>query len=148
MPGIGMRPRAPYTAGMIDQALIEIVAGDGGNGAVSFHREKFIPEGGPDGGRGGRGGHVILIANAQINTLRRYRRAATFRADAGQPGGVNKRRGRDGADLMLEVPVGTIACGVGADGEPNRAAGRPHERRPGHPDRARRPRRPRQHVLP
>ena len=118
MPGIGMRPRAPYTAGMIDQALIEIVAGDGGNGAVSFHREKFIPEGGPDGGRGGRGGHVILIANAQINTLRRYRRAATFRADAGQPGGVNKRRGRDGADLMLEVPVGTIACGVGGDGEP------------------------------
>ncbi len=103
---------------MIDQAPIEVVGGDGGNGAVSFHREKFIPQGGPDGGRGGRGGHVILIANAQINTLRRYRRAATFRADSGQPGGKNKRRGRDGADLLLEVPVGTIACTTDRDGEP------------------------------
>ena len=115
---IGMRRGAPYTGGMIDQALIEVVAGDGGNGAVSFHREKFIPEGGPDGGRGGRGGHVILIANAQINTLRRYRRGATFRADAGQPGGANKRRGRDGADLMLEVPTGTIASVLDGGGEP------------------------------
>ncbi len=115
---IGMRRGAPYTGGMIDQALIEVVAGDGGNGAVSFHREKFIPEGGPDGGRGGRGGHVILIANAQINTLRRYRRGATFRADAGQPGGANKRRGRDGADLMLEVPTGTIASVLDGRGEP------------------------------
>ena len=103
---------------MIDQAPIEVVGGDGGNGAVSFHREKFIPQGGPDGGRGGRGGHVILIANAQINTLRRYRRAAAFRADSGQPGGKNKRRGRDGADLLLEVPVGTIACAIDRDGEP------------------------------
>ena len=103
---------------MIDQAPIEVVGGDGGNGAVSFHREKFIPQGGPDGGRGGRGGHVILIANAQINTLRRYRRAAAFRADSGQPGGKNKRRGRDGADLLLEVPVGTIACAIDRAGEP------------------------------
>ncbi|MCY3920257.1 MAG: GTPase ObgE [Chloroflexi bacterium] len=103
---------------MIDQAPIEVVGGDGGNGAVSFHREKFIPQGGPDGGRGGRGGHVILIANGQINTLRRYRRAAAFRADSGQPGGKNKRRGRDGADLLLEVPVGTIACAIDRDGEP------------------------------
>ena len=103
---------------MIDQVPIEVVGGDGGNGAVSFHREKFIQKGGPDGGRGGRGGHIILIANAQINTLRRYRRAATFRADPGQPGGVNKRRGRDGADLLLEVPLGTIVHRLGPDGEP------------------------------
>ena len=103
---------------MIDQVPIEVVGGDGGNGAVSFHREKFIHKGGPDGGRGGRGGHIILIANAQINTLRRYRRAATFRADPGQPGGVNKRRGRDGADLLLEVPLGTIVHRLGPDGEP------------------------------
>lgn len=103
---------------MIDQVPIEIVGGDGGKGAVSFHREKFVQEGGPDGGRGGRGGHVILIANGQINTLRRYRRASTFRADSGHPGGKNKRRGRDGADLMLEVPVGTIVSAVDRGGEP------------------------------
>jgi len=102
---------------MIDQVLIEAAGGDGGNGAVSFHREKFVQEGGPDGGRGGRGGHVVLLANGQINTLRRYRGAATFSAQAGQPGGINKRRGRDGEDLVLEVPVGTLACSVDAQGE-------------------------------
>jgi GTP-binding protein len=93
---------------MIDQVSIEISGGDGGNGAVSFHREKFVQEGGPDGGRGGRGGHVVLITNPQINTLRRYRRSPVFRAAAGRPGGTNKRRGRDGEDLFLEVPPGTI----------------------------------------
>lgn len=102
---------------MIDQVSIEIGGGDGGPGAVSFHREKYVPNGGPDGGRGGRGGHVVLIANAQLNTLRRYRRASAFHAESGQPGGVNKRRGRDGADLMLEVPVGTIAHQIDKAGE-------------------------------
>ena len=101
---------------MIDQVSIEIGGGDGGPGAVSFHREKYVPNGGPDGGHGGRGGHVVLIANAQLNTLRRYRRAAAFHAGSGQPGGVNRRRGRDGADLMLEVPVGTIAYAIDKDG--------------------------------
>ena len=103
---------------MIDQVPIAIAGGDGGNGAVSFHREKFVQDGGPDGGRGGRGGHIILIANTRINTLRRYRRAALFRADAGQPGGTNRRRGRDGADLLLEVPAGTVIHAIDGQGEP------------------------------
>ncbi len=93
---------------MIDQVTVELVAGNGGRGAVSFHREKFVPEGGPDGGSGGRGGHVIIAANSQLNTLTRYRRQHAFRAQHGQPGGTNKKRGRDGEDLILEVPAGTI----------------------------------------
>ena len=93
---------------MIDQVTVELIAGNGGRGAVSFHREKFVPEGGPDGGRGGRGGHVIIAANSQLNTLTRYRRQHAFRAQHGRPGGTNKKRGRDGEDLILEVPAGTI----------------------------------------
>lgn len=99
---------AHILASMIDQVMIEVVAGNGGRGAVSFHREKFVPEGGPDGGRGGRGGHVIVVANSQANTLTRYRRQRTFRAQHGRAGGTNNKRGRDGEDLILEVPTGTI----------------------------------------
>lgn len=101
---------------MIDQVTVDLRAGDGGRGAVSFRREKFVPRGGPDGGRGGRGGHVIALANGQINTLARYRRQRIFRAAAGQPGGSAKRRGRDGEDLILEVPVGTVISREGENG--------------------------------
>ena len=102
---------------MIDQVTVELVSGNGGRGAVSFHREKFVPEGGPDGGRGGRGGHIIIAANSQLNTLTRYRRQHAFRAQHGQPGGTNKKRGRDGEDLILEVPAGTIITQLTAPSE-------------------------------
>lgn len=101
---------------MIDQVTVELAAGAGGNGAVSFHREKFVTKGGPDGGRGGRGGHVIAIASGQINTLLRYRRQRNFRAAVGQPGGTSNRRGRDGEDLILEVPAGTTISRLKRDG--------------------------------
>ncbi len=101
---------------MIDQLILRLRAGDGGAGSVSFHREKFVPNGGPDGGQGGRGGHIFALASEQLNTLARYRRQRIFRGQSGQNGGTAKRRGRDGEDLILEVPVGTILTRVDADG--------------------------------
>ncbi|HJN92842.1 MAG TPA: GTPase ObgE [Dehalococcoidia bacterium] len=101
---------------MIDQIVVKLDAGDGGAGAVSFHREKFVQEGGPDGGTGGRGGHIIAVASHQLNTLARYRRQHILRAQKGQRGDTNNRRGRDGEDLILEVPVGTIITQLKADG--------------------------------
>ena len=102
---------------MIDAVEIDVEAGSGGRGAVSFRREKFVPRGGPDGGRGGRGGDVVVVANSQLNTLRRYRRQRRFRAEPGANGGTNQRRGRSGATLALELPVGTIVSHL-APGEP------------------------------
>lgn len=102
---------------MIDTIEIEAIAGDGGRGAVSFRREKFVPRGGPDGGRGGRGGDVIVVADAQLNTLRRYRRQRQFRAEAGGAGAPGNRRGRSGAPLVLELPVGTVVSRAGEGGE-------------------------------
>ena len=99
---------------MLDVVEIEAVGGAGGRGAVSFRREKYVPRGGPDGGRGGRGGDVIVQANAQLNTLRRYRRQRIFRAEDGAPGGTNNRRGRAGASLVLQLPVGTTVSRVGS----------------------------------
>ena len=75
-----------------------------------------MPRGGPDGGRGGRGGDVVVVANGQLNTLRRYRRQRRFRAESGANGGTNQRRGRSGASLLLELPVGTTVSGVADSG--------------------------------
>lgn len=102
---------------MIDTVEIEAIAGDGGRGAVSFRREKFVPRGGPDGGRGGRGGDVIVVADGQLNTLRRYRRQRQFRAEAGGAGAPGNRRGKAGAPLVLEVPVGTVVWRAEEGGE-------------------------------
>lgn len=101
---------------MIDSVEIEAIAGDGGRGAVSFRREKYVPRGGPDGGRGGRGGDVLVTADAQINTLRRYRRQRQYRAAPGGAGGTANRRGRAGAALVLDLPVGTVVSQVAAGG--------------------------------
>lgn len=101
---------------MIDAVEIVVEAGSGGRGAVSFRREKYVPRGGPDGGRGGRGGDVVVVANGQLNTLRRYRRQRQFRAESGSNGGTNQRRGRGGSTLVLELPVGTIISGVSGSG--------------------------------
>jgi GTPase len=90
-----------------DEATIEVVAGRGGDGLVSFHREKFITNGGPDGGDGGRGGSVILRATVQRNSLLEVGRKFRYAAPKGRPGGPNKRYGACGSDIVVEVPVGT-----------------------------------------
>ena len=78
---------------MIDQLTMTVIAGRGGNGAVSFHREKFVPRGGPDGGDGGRGGDVILRADRSQSTFRQFRDGHTYTGDDGVRGGPNQRRG-------------------------------------------------------
>ncbi|MDR2709812.1 MAG: GTPase ObgE [Burkholderiales bacterium] len=92
----------------VDEAFIEVYAGDGGNGAASFRREKFIPRGGPDGGDGGRGGSIYLIADRNINTLLDYRFLKIFRAKRGENGGGADQYGRGSDDKVLRVPVGTV----------------------------------------
>ncbi|SUB24935.1 Obg family GTPase CgtA [Avibacterium avium] len=93
----------------IDEALIRVEAGDGGNGCVSFRREKFIPKGGPDGGDGGDGGDVYLIADENLNTLIDYRFEKRFAAGRGENGRSSDCTGRRGKDITLRVPVGTRA---------------------------------------
>jgi GTPase len=92
----------------VDEARIEVHAGHGGPGAVHFRREKFIPFGGPDGGDGGRGGSVWVVADRNINTLIEYRYARIFRAKNGEPGSGRQRNGRGAEDITLRVPVGTV----------------------------------------
>ncbi|GBD18208.1 GTPase Obg [bacterium HR27] len=91
-----------------DQAKIYVKAGNGGDGAVSFHREKYVPRGGPDGGDGGRGGNVYLRVDPSLNTLLPFSYHQHFRAENGQPGQGNRKSGRDGADLYIDVPPGTV----------------------------------------
>jgi GTP-binding protein len=92
----------------IDEATIEVRAGDGGNGCVSFRREKYIPFGGPDGGDGGDGGSVYLEAESAVNTLVDFRHNRKFLAERGQNGMGKNRTGKSGGDLIVKVPVGTL----------------------------------------
>ncbi|OYY94740.1 MAG: GTPase ObgE [Hydrogenophilales bacterium 28-61-23] len=92
----------------IDEVRIDVTAGDGGNGAVSFRREKFIPKGGPDGGDGGRGGSIWVVADRNINTLVEYRFTRHFRARNGEGGRGADCYGRGADDIILRVPVGTV----------------------------------------
>jgi GTPase len=92
----------------VDEANINVKAGDGGRGSVAFRREKYVPRGGPAGGDGGRGGDVILEATPHDNTLLRYRYDREFRADRGRHGEGSNKTGRSGEDLVLRVPVGTL----------------------------------------
>lgn len=92
----------------IDIAKIHVKAGNGGNGIVSFHREKFVPKGGPDGGNGGRGGHIILRANPNLTTLLDFKYKSHFKAENGKPGGSNNKTGKNGEDLRIQVPCGTV----------------------------------------
>ncbi len=91
----------------IDEARIEVIAGDGGNGIVSFRREKFIPRGGPDGGDGGRGGSVWAVADRNINTLVDYRFARKHLARNGERGRGSDMYGAGADDIVLRMPVGT-----------------------------------------
>ena len=91
-----------------DQARIYVKAGDGGNGAVAFRREKFVPRGGPSGGNGGRGGHVYLVVDPSLNTLYPYQSQVHYRAERGVHGGGADKTGATGQDLLLPVPPGTV----------------------------------------
>jgi GTP-binding protein len=91
----------------VDEASIKVEAGDGGNGCVSFRREKYIPRGGPDGGDGGDGGSVFLVGDPGLNTLVDFRHARRHRAERGQNGMGRQMTGRKGGDLRVRVPIGT-----------------------------------------
>src|SRR5512143_1830260 len=92
----------------VDEAVIEVHAGDGGDGKASFRREKYVPRGGPDGGDGGRGGSVWAVADRNINTLIDYRYARIHRANRGENGRGADQYGRGADDIVLRMPVGTV----------------------------------------
>lgn len=96
----------------VDEATIRVIAGNGGHGALSFRREKYVERGGPDGGDGGDGGSVYLVADASMNTLADFRVARKFRAENGQGGAGRNKTGRSGNDLEISVPIGTVVHDV------------------------------------
>jgi GTP-binding protein len=99
----------------VDEASIKVQAGDGGNGCISFRREKFIPFGGPDGGDGGTGGSVWLVADEGLNTLVDFRHQRNFKAQRGQNGMGSQMYGKGGEDHTIRVPVGTMITNVDTD---------------------------------
>ena len=116
-------PRAHGCAGaactifmkFVDEATIRVEAGNGGPGAASFRREKFVPMGGPDGGDGGKGGDVYLVGRDDLNTLADFRHTRTFRAEHGERGGGKDCTGRSGKDLFIHVPLGTRVADADTD---------------------------------
>ncbi len=149
---------------LIDHAVINVFAGDGGDGCLSFRREKYVPHGGPDGGDGGHGGDVVLIADPQLSTLLDYQYRQHYRAQRGKHGSGNNKTGASGEDLMLKVPPGTTVkdadsgeligelvapwerCGLARGGRGGRGNARfatpthqaPREHEPGQPGQQRR----------
>jgi GTPase len=109
----------------VDEARIHVEAGDGGRGSASFRREKFVPRGGPDGGDGGKGGDVVITGKSHLTSLLDFRYKRVYRAENGKNGGGNNRKGRDGTDVVISVPLGTMVfgddgaclCDVTRDGE-------------------------------
>lgn len=102
---------------MYDRVEISVKAGDGGDGVVSFRREKYVPFGGPDGGDGGDGGNVVIKADSGITDLKMYRQHKLYKAEKGENGKGQKKHGKSGNDLVLLVPVGTIALGISGTAE-------------------------------
>ena len=94
--------------GFSDETYIDVASGNGGNGCVSFRREKYVPKGGPDGGDGGRGGDVIFVVKQNLRTLAHLKLVRTFRAENGKNGSGDRCYGRDGADIEIPVPPGTV----------------------------------------
>ncbi|MPZ15643.1 MAG: GTPase ObgE, partial [Chloroflexi bacterium] len=92
----------------IDEAHISVKGGDGGNGVVSFRREKYVPRGGPDGGDGGRGGDAVLRGNRGLNTLLAFQHQTRFHGQAGGNGRGANQHGKRGADTLIDVPLGTV----------------------------------------
>jgi GTP-binding protein len=103
---------------MLDKVEIKVKSGEGGRGAVTFRREKFIPYGGPFGGDGGKGGDLFVAADASVNTLRAYKHIRSFKAEKGQNGMTKGKHGKNGEDLILKVPPGTLIYRKSVDGEP------------------------------
>jgi len=108
-----MTPRDSF----IDETVINAIAGDGGNGIVAFRREKFVPRGGPNGGDGGRGGDVVIVADRNLATLWDQRYMPSVRAGHGAAGGGSERTGADGDDAVARVPVGTLVYDLEEGGE-------------------------------
>ena len=100
---------------LVDEAEIQVIAGNGGNGCVGFRREKFIPLGGPDGGDGGNGGSVWLVADENLNTLIDFRHERRFKAQRGENGMGRQMYGKGGEDKVVTVPVGTVVINVDTD---------------------------------
>ena len=99
----------------IDEVAIDVSAGNGGNGCMSFRRLKNIPKGGPDGGDGGKGGSVYLKAVNNLNTLSKFRYQRSFEAENGKRGGSQNKTGADGKDLYIEVPCGTVIVDIDSE---------------------------------
>lgn len=99
----------------VDEATIEVIAGKGGNGCLSFRREKFVPYGGPNGGDGGNGGNIYLLADKNLNTLVDFRFNRLFRAQAGESGKGSECTGKSGQDLYIKVPIGTLVFDVATE---------------------------------
>ncbi|MHB1526024.1 MAG: GTPase ObgE [Candidatus Dormibacteria bacterium] len=96
----------------LDEVELSVSAGKGGSGSASLHREKFVARGGPDGGDGGRGGDIVLVADPELGSLQRYQLSRTYRATSGGAGEASKRHGADGRSVQLPVPLGTLVFEV------------------------------------
>ena len=92
----------------IDETVITVRAGNGGSGCLSFRREKYIPFGGPDGGDGGNGGSIIIRGTDNLNTLADFRNKSIFAAENGKAGGSRNKHGKNGDDLIIELPLGCV----------------------------------------
>ncbi|MEE0674796.1 MAG: GTPase CgtA, partial [Ruminococcus sp.] len=92
----------------VDKVKIKIKAGDGGDGAVSFHREKYVAAGGPDGGDGGKGGNIVFLADSNLSTLADFRYKRKYNAPKGENGRGGRCKGKNAEDLIIRVPVGTL----------------------------------------
>lgn len=99
----------------VDEAKIFVKAGDGGHGCASFRREKFVPKGGPDGGDGGKGGDVVVSGTKNLSSLLDFKYRRIFKAEKGKNGSGSNKRGRDGRDLVIHVPLGTILFEEGSE---------------------------------
>ncbi|HEX6548720.1 MAG TPA: GTPase ObgE [Candidatus Dormibacteraeota bacterium] len=108
MAGASPSPPANRPGSFVDSARVHARAGHGGRGSASFRREPFVPRGGPDGGDGGRGGSVLVVASPQVSSLHEFVRRRRWKAEDGRPGAKARKVGRAGADVRLEVPVGTV----------------------------------------
>jgi GTPase len=92
----------------VDETVIDVYSGAGGGGVATFRREKYVPRGGPDGGDGGKGGDVLIVVKRNLKTLSQLKRYRVFKAQNGEPGKNKKRHGKNGLDVMIEVPPGTL----------------------------------------
>ena len=96
----------------VDYVKINVQSGNGGKGSAHFRREKYVAKGGPDGGDGGRGGHIIIVAKNALWTLYHFKHKRHFKSEHGGDGSRNRSSGQDGKDLRIEVPIGTIVNGI------------------------------------